>query len=356
MNLNNTYYKAPDCEVISAQVCEITAEKKELKSKSLSTGLAALISIGLFTFFATVVVLVTSLILKNSMFLTNTNLDLLPDMLINGVISLVFIGGFAVVFGKIIKADFSEILPFEKTSAKKIAGIVAIGLAVSFSANYITEIFMMDFRLFGLDPTISTTLADSNSILEHIVYILSVSVVPAVSEELLFRGIIMGRLRKFGDGFAILASSVLFGLMHGNFVQIPFAFVVGLVLGWSLAKTNNFLVPMLIHFGNNFMSVVTDILMDIFEANNISIEFLNILYIILIAFVFALAIITTVKLSKTSPDYLKIKPYKGSLSFKDRVSAFFLSPTVIIFNIYCIFNAVSTLAIINVSKWIDMIL
>ena len=60
-----------------------------------------------------------------------------------------------------------------------------------------------------------------------------------IFEELIFRGAVMGSLRRFGDNFAILFSSLLFGFYHMLVLQIPFGFVMGLLLGyvavrWSL--------------------------------------------------------------------------------------------------------------------------
>ncbi|MDR0875705.1 MAG: CPBP family intramembrane metalloprotease [Clostridiales Family XIII bacterium] len=57
-----------------------------------------------------------------------------------------------------------------------------------------------------------------------------------VFEELIFRGAIMGPLRKYGDNFAILFSSLLFGLYHGVVLQMPFAFAMGLVLGYACTR------------------------------------------------------------------------------------------------------------------------
>lgn len=57
-----------------------------------------------------------------------------------------------------------------------------------------------------------------------------------IFEELIFRGAIMGTLRRFGDNFAILFSSLLFGFYHMLIMQIPFAFVLGLLLGYVAAR------------------------------------------------------------------------------------------------------------------------
>lgn len=53
-----------------------------------------------------------------------------------------------------------------------------------------------------------------------------------ISEEILFRGLILRTMKPFGKRFAIFGSAFLFGLFHGNLLQTPYAFLVGLVLGY----------------------------------------------------------------------------------------------------------------------------
>lgn len=57
-----------------------------------------------------------------------------------------------------------------------------------------------------------------------------------VAEELVFRGVVLRRLLPFGKGFAIVVSAVLFGVMHGNFLQGIYAFFAGLVFGYVAAE------------------------------------------------------------------------------------------------------------------------
>ena len=65
---------------------------------------------------------------------------------------------------------------------------------------------------------------------------LYIIIVGPIFEELVFRGAIMGSLRKYGDNFAILLSSLFFGFFHAVLFQIPFAFLVGLLLGYAAAR------------------------------------------------------------------------------------------------------------------------
>ena len=73
-----------------------------------------------------------------------------------------------------------------------------------------------------------------------------------VTEELLFRGLIQRTLLPYGKKLAILGSAFLFGMMHGNILQTPFAFAVGLVLGY-VATEYSIAWAMVLHMINNLV-------------------------------------------------------------------------------------------------------
>lgn len=95
-------------------------------------------------------------------------------------------------------------------------------------------------------------------IMAHPLGVLSVAVVGPVAEELTFRGGLMGGLMKNGYSAktAILASALIFGLIHANPVQIVFAGIVGLLLGWAYWRTGSLLPSILMHVANNSFSVL----------------------------------------------------------------------------------------------------
>ena len=73
-----------------------------------------------------------------------------------------------------------------------------------------------------------------------------------ISEEILFRGFIQRSLMPYGKKFAIFCSAFLFGLFHGNLAQTPYAFVVGLVLGYTAAEYS-IGWAMVLHMFNNLV-------------------------------------------------------------------------------------------------------
>jgi sodium transport system permease protein len=83
-------------------------------------------------------------------------------------------------------------------------------------------------------------------------YLLVLGVLPAVAEELAFRGFILtGLRRRFAPGTAIVFSSFLFALYHFNVFQLLPAFVLGLVLGTLALRTGSVLPGILFHMLHN---------------------------------------------------------------------------------------------------------
>ena len=123
------------------------------------------------------------------------------------------------------------------------------GLAICILANFATSYLMTFFSVFGIEQPPMPSYQEP-MIPSLLLNILIFAVLPAVLEEMLFRGYILRVLRPYGGRFAIVTSSLLFGLMHGNILQIPFAFLVGLACGWLVLRTGRVWPAMLLHFLN----------------------------------------------------------------------------------------------------------
>ena len=104
-------------------------------------------------------------------------------------------------------------------------------------------------------------------------YLIQLAVVPALVEEYALRGVVMMPARKFGNWFAILVSSALFGMMHGNLVQAPFAFIVGIGIGYFVIVTGSMWTGVMIHFCNNMFSGVISILYEILPEKTVNLEY-----------------------------------------------------------------------------------
>ena len=84
------------------------------------------------------------------------------------------------------------------------------------------------------------------------------AVLPAIGEELLFRGIIINSLKKkYSPHIAIILSAVLFSLFHANISQTIYPLLMGIVLGYAAHMSGCLLCSMLVHFLNNTLVIVT---------------------------------------------------------------------------------------------------
>lgn len=102
--------------------------------------------------------------------------------------------------------------------------------------------------------------AELDTVPQIVMYFVYIAVIPAFVEEYLFRWTICKNLAVYGKPTAIIASAILFSLMHANIEQILYTFVAGVLLAWVYLETKNIAFPILIHFLNNGISAIGDII------------------------------------------------------------------------------------------------
>lgn len=100
-------------------------------------------------------------------------------------------------------------------------------------------------------------------------------VVSPLAEEIVFRGVIFNRLKKyFPVWIAILTSAVLFGGYHGNLVQGIYGFLLGIVIAWLYEVAGKFRIPVMFHAFANISVFLVTYDSDITAAINTWINFL----------------------------------------------------------------------------------
>ncbi len=145
--------------------------------------------------------------------------------------------------------------PAKKVKGGLLAVCVLGGMALAILSNVVTGWLMELMESVGIPlPEFPETV--EKTAVSLVLNIISTAVLPAFVEEWIFRGFVFGSLRAHGDGVAIVLSAALFGLFHGNLVQIPFAFLLGLVLAYLVVLTDSIWPSVLLHGVNNLMSVL----------------------------------------------------------------------------------------------------
>ena len=114
----------------------------------------------------------------------------------------------------------------------------------------VTLVGMATERLLPL-PAISASPAE--------VILFSVLLAP-LTEELFVRGTILPLLLPHSRASALLVSSLLFGLMHLNVAQLPYAVTAGLFLGAAALCSDSLLVPIAMHLASNLLQFLLSLL------------------------------------------------------------------------------------------------
>ncbi|NCA98119.1 MAG: CPBP family intramembrane metalloprotease [Clostridia bacterium] len=87
--------------------------------------------------------------------------------------------------------------------------------------------------------------------------IAGITILAPLSEELLFRGIIQGELRRaMPEWLAVVIQAALFAVFHMQAIQVLYVFLPALALGAMYAVTRSFWVPVLMHVVFNFLGSV----------------------------------------------------------------------------------------------------
>lgn len=311
--------------------------KHQLTKDANIIGVVLLLFTGVMTAFSFIAMLIPAI------FSNSADMSFLEDttflMILNGLVSIVAFFGVSIIYGIASKNSIATLFPVEKTPLNITYLLCALGLGVCMVANYVSNMMIALFDLFGADALVEMEY-ECDSVLDIVLFYISVSVLPALVEEFAFRGVILNVLRKYSDGLAILVSAVLFGLMHGNFTQIPFAFVVGLILGYVAVKTNSLIPGIIIHFLNNANSVTLTLL----ETNtDLSDAVINSIYIIILLIISILAISSFITLSKNHKGFFKTHNADDTIAFKEKVKTICVSPTIIIFSVFCLVEAIMML-------------
>lgn len=215
--------------------------------------------------------------------------------------SVLIVGGPFFLAGKFAKKKGLLVhIPMEKPqNAKHLPIIVFAGFGLCLFGNVLTSYLDMLVRMvFGFELKLPEMPETPHSVGGILLFFLSTAVVPALIEEMALRGIIMQTLRRYGDMFAVVCSALIFGLMHCNLMQIPFAFIAGIVIGYAVLVTESVWTGVIIHFLNNAFTVTVAIVDDFYGLESKAYVICNIAFYSFILIGIALAFIYLKKFNK----------------------------------------------------------
>ncbi len=304
-------------------ICEIK-EKNALRRAANCIG-AAYAFIFVFSFLLQIAMTVAIVILgeKATKFISVYE-DPVMSALLQAVLSVIMFIPMFLIVTKLARRTVSSVIEIKKPKKESFWYLVLIGVGACQIGEVLATLFHSVLAEIGLAPNMPQ-MEYGTSVSGVLMAFLSIAVVPALVEEFAVRGVIMGLLKPFGQGFSIIVSAVVFGLMHGNLVQIPFAFFAGLALGFITVKSGSIWPAVVVHFINNAISVAAGYLQMLTGAgvSNTVYSVLGILLLLAGAF-------GTAALSQKEKTLFSLESSDRKLSEKQKFSTFFSAPIVII--------------------------
>lgn len=303
---------------------ETFEERKNIKKTALIIGGSLLVMLGI-TFLFSIALSFSLMFLgfKSSDIYSYFN-DAAVKQVLQIVLSSVMFTLPYIIFFKCAGHRISDLVSLKKPQKQDILPMFLFGISFCAFANMAVSIAGQFFSNLGIDYEVD--FGDKpQGFFGFMLTLLATAVVPPLVEEFACRGLILGSLRKFGDGFAIITSSIVFGIMHANFQQIPFAFLVGLVLAYITVKSNTLWIAVAVHAFNNFISVFIE-----YALKGVTQDFQNLFYAVFLCVSLLLGIFA-VYLLKNRDDAYILAGEKTHSTEKQKYKWFFSSATIIIF-------------------------
>ena len=100
-------------------------------------------------------------------------------------------------------------------------------------------------------------MARMNSFGEYLISVVIIALLPAVFEEVLFRGALQNLFSRWFKlpVFAVIFTSLLFSAIHFSYLGFLSRFALGFILGWVYYRTGNIWLNIVAHFVNNALAV-----------------------------------------------------------------------------------------------------
>ncbi len=194
---------------------------------------------------------------------------------INGVaeLSVLLLG--SILIARLAKQDPFAVFRlegFNETPAMAYVLAVPLILTAQVAGEALSAIWIRFWKFFpdifqSLDQYESASdkaqqgLVTAHGVLEFFIVFLFVAIVPAISEEALFRGFAQSNIERSGHHharpwIALFSASLLFAAVHASLFKLPGLFMLGITLAWLAYRTSNLFVGALAHATNNGVIVL----------------------------------------------------------------------------------------------------
>ena len=145
-----------------------------------------------------------------------------------------------------------------RTSSLRVSEAVSFALAAIlgvFLFSYLSNLWMILLQRMGIPLTLAAVPAPSGP-LQLLSSLLAIAVLPAMCEEIFFRGLVFASFEDWGTRRALIWSALLFALMHGQLTALPLQLILVLLFGFMVIYTHSIYATMIYHAFHNGASLL----------------------------------------------------------------------------------------------------
>lgn len=160
------------------------------------------------------------------------------------------------------KRKFKDCVGFSFKKFDWLVCAVVVLLAITMSLLCAQFIDVVNYGLNSIGYTKDSSLPFKiDSVGEMILGLVTMALIPAICEEFLFRGVVLGGLlngakTKKARILCVLLSALIFALIHQSALQLVYPFIMGCVFGFVYMYTGNLIYSIILHFVSNGLVIV----------------------------------------------------------------------------------------------------
>lgn len=214
---------------------------------------------GIFTLGAASTVAFAILSIIVTLFFPHLLENNVTSILLNHIVTIISIYAIAVPLFCIVVKKLPKLKPLKsKMKVGSFFGGLCIALLLMTAGSYISNFVLSLVQIFfgtAAENPLDQIISPEDPWIVLLTVVFGVIIIP-ILEEILFRKLLCDRLLALGEGYAIIVSAVIFGLIHGNFYQFAYAFLLGALFALIYVKTGKIRYSAIYHMFLNFFGMV----------------------------------------------------------------------------------------------------
>lgn len=139
----------------------------------------------------------------------------------------------------------SDTMRLNPMSIVPMFSVILLGILSAYVSSILVSFWNMLLEAIGLQYVGSDIVPTTSN--QLMVSVVMMAALPAVCEELLFRSFVLSSWESRGTWYAIIISSILFTMMHGNLFGAPAYLLIGIVSGYLVYALNSIYAGIIYH-------------------------------------------------------------------------------------------------------------